>query len=131
MKSLGTLPGDLRSEALGINGKGQIVGLSRGGPFVIRAVLWDNGRLFDMNQLTVSGSPFLLFGNDIDQQGRVVGEAVDLNTGDQPGYIATPLPPGAVVSSSTPATPQGSLPENIQRQLERRLGLAGWALGVN
>jgi len=131
MKSLGTLPGDLRSEALGINDKGQIVGLSKGGPYGIRAVLWQNGKLFDINQLTVSGSPFLLFGNDIDSQGRVVGEADDLNTGDQPGYIATPVSPGAAVSSSTPAIPQGILPENVRRQIERRLGLAGWALGVN
>src|SRR6266851_2347710 len=112
MKSLGTLPGDFRSEALGINEMGQIVGLSKGGPYGIRAVLWQNGKLFDINQLTVSGSPFLLFGNDIDSQGRVVGEADDLNTGDQPGYIATPVSPGAAVSSSTPAIPQGILPEN-------------------
>lgn len=131
MKSLGTLPGDLRSEALGINEQGRIVGLSRGGPYSIRAVLWQNGKLFDMNQLTVSGSPFLLFGNDIDPQGRVVGEAVDLSTGDQPAYIATPVPPGVAVPSSTPATPQGNLPENVRRQIERRLGLAGWAWGVN
>jgi len=131
MKSLGTLPGDLRSEALGINDKGQIVGLSKGGRYGIRAVLWQNEKLFDMNELTLPGSPFLLFGNDIDPQGRVVGEAVDPNTGDQPGYIATPVPPGAAVSSSTLATPQRILPDNVQRQIERRLGLAGWALGVN
>ncbi len=146
MQSLGTLPGvcggnpcnDFRSEALGINEKGQIVGLSRGNPpplgnapFLIRAFLWQNGKMTDMNSLTVAGSPYLLFGNDTDQQGRVVGEAVDLNTGDQPAYVATPLPPGAAVSSSAPATPLGNLPENVRRQIERRLGVGGWALGEN
>src|SRR5205823_12440312 len=61
MKPLGMLPGDLRSEALGINEKGQVVGLSRGGPHLFRSFLWQNNKLFDMNQLTVPGSPFLLY----------------------------------------------------------------------
>jgi probable HAF family extracellular repeat protein len=122
MKSLGLLPGDLRSEALGINEKDQIVGLSRGGPFLFRAFLWQNNKLSDMNSLTVSGSPFLLFAGDIDQQGHIVGEALDLNTGDTPGFIATPVPPGAAVSAAAAATPHRSLPDNVIRQIER-LGL--------
>jgi len=122
MKSLGKFPGDLRSEALSINEKGQIVGLSRGGPFVFRAFLWQDGTLTDMNSLTVPGSPFLLFAGDIDQQGHIVGEALDLNTGDAPGFIATPVPPGAAVSSAIEG-PQ-NLPENVRRQIERRVGLA-------
>ncbi len=124
MKSLGTLPGDLRSQALGINEKGQIVGQSRGGPFNRRAFLWQNNKMTDMNSLTLSGSPYLLFGGDIDQQGHVVGGAVDLNTGDQPGYIATPVPPGATVSSTVHATPSGSLPDKVWQQIKRRLGFA-------
>jgi probable HAF family extracellular repeat protein len=125
MKRLGLLPGDIRSEALGINERGQVVGLSRGGPYLFRAFLWQNNTLYDVNQLTVSGSPFLLYAGDIDQQGRIVGEALDLNTGDAPGFIATPVPPGTIVSSSNHATPQGSLPDNVRRQIEWRLGLAG------
>ena len=140
MKSLGTLPGtcggnpcnDFRSQALGINEKGQIVGLSRGNPpptgnapFLIRAFVWQDGKMTDMNSLTLSGSPYLLFGNDIDQQGRVVGEAVDLNTGHGPGYVATPVPPGTAVSSTVHATPPGSLPAKVQRQIEQRLGSTG------
>jgi len=75
-----------------------------------------------MNSLTVSGSPFLLFAGDIDQQGHIVGEALDLNTGDTPGFIATPVPPGAAVSAAAAATPHRSLPDNVIRQIER-LGL--------
>ena len=127
MKSLGTLPGDFRSEALGINEMGQIVGLSRGNPppagnapFLIRAFLWQNGTMTDINSLAVSGSPYLLFAGDIDQQGHIVGEALDINTFDAPGFIATPVPPGAAVSSAVHATPQGSLPKNVLRQVERR-----------
>jgi probable HAF family extracellular repeat protein len=124
MKSLGKIAGDLRSEALGINEKGQIVGLSRGGPHLFRAVLWQNNKLTDMNSLTVPGSPFLLLAGDIDQQGHIVGEALDLNTGEAPAYMATPVPPGAAVSSAAQATSQGSLPESARRQIERRLGFA-------
>ena len=124
MKPLGLLPGDIRSEALGINEKDQVVGLSRGGPHFFRAFLWQNNKLFDMNQLTVSGSPFLLYAGDIDQQGHIVGEALDLNTGEGPGFIATPVPPGAIVSPAVHATPQGTVPENVRRQVERRTGFA-------
>jgi probable HAF family extracellular repeat protein len=124
MKSLGKLPGDLRSEALGINERGQIVGLSRGGPFLFRAVLWQNNTLTDMNSLTVSGSPFLLLAGDIDQQGHIVGEAFHPDTLQSPGFIASPVAPGTAVSPAVHAAPQGSLPENVRRQIERRLGFA-------
>src|SRR5438067_13657229 len=39
LHSLGKFPGDIRSAAFGINDKDQLVGLSRGGPFGLRAVL--------------------------------------------------------------------------------------------
>jgi len=80
--------------------------------------------LIDMNSLTVPGSPFLLLAGDINQQGHIVGEAFHPDTLQAPGFIATPVPPGAAVSSAAHATPQGSLPENVRRQIERRLGLA-------
>jgi len=124
MKPLGLLPGDIRSEALGINEKGQVVGLSRGGPHLFRAFLRQNNELFDINQLTLSGSPFLLYAGDIDQQGHIVGEALDLDTGEAPGFLATPVPPGTIVSSAVHATPQGTLPEHVRRQIERRMGFA-------
>src|SRR2546427_2200317 len=124
MKSLGKIAGDLRSTANGINEKGEIVGLSRGGPFLFRAVLWQNNKLTDMNSLTVPGSPFLLLAGDIDQKGHIVGEALDLNTGESPGFIATPVPPGVAVSSTVRATPQVGLPENVRQQIERRVGVS-------
>jgi probable HAF family extracellular repeat protein len=125
MKSLGKISGDLRSEALGINEKGQVVGLSRGGPFLFRAVLWQNNLLIDMNSLTAPGSPFLLLAGDIDQRGHIVGEAFHPDTLESPGFIATPVPPEDAVSSAAQARPEGSLPENVRRQIERRLGFAG------
>jgi probable HAF family extracellular repeat protein len=124
MKSLGKIPGDLRSEALGLNEKNQIVGLSRGGPYLFRAVLWQDNTLTDMNTLTMPGSPFLLLAGDIDQQGHIVGQAFDFISGESPAFAATPIPPGASVSSSVHAEQQRDLPEHVRRQLERRLGFA-------
>jgi probable HAF family extracellular repeat protein len=120
MKSLGKLPGDIRSAAFGINENGQIVGDSSNGVFP-QAVLWQNNKLYNMNSLVASGSPFLLLvGGDIDQQGHIVGELFDFNTGDAPGFIATPVLPGAAASATIHATQQVNLPENVQRQIERR-----------
>ena len=56
MKALPMAAGDIRSEALGVNDKDQIVGLSRG-PSGIRAVLWQDGVLTELNSLTSPGSP--------------------------------------------------------------------------
>ncbi len=121
MKSLGKLQGDVRSAAFGINEKGdKIVGDSSNG-VVPQAILWQYGKLFNMNKLELAGSPFfLLVAGDIDQQGHIVGELYDLNTGDTPGFIATPVPTGDAVSLAVHATPQVNLPENVQRQIERR-----------
>jgi probable HAF family extracellular repeat protein len=124
MKSLGKIPGDLRSTANGINEKGQIVGLSRGGPFLFRAVLWQNNTLMDMNSLTVPGSPFLLFAGDINNSGRIVGEAFDLTTGDSPAFIATRTHEDDGRRGAVREAPKGSLPESVRRQIERHLGLA-------
>jgi probable HAF family extracellular repeat protein len=90
MRSLGKPAGDVRSAAFGVNDKGQVVGLSRGGPYGIRALLWENGVMTDLNTLTAPGSPYLLYANDIDARGEIVGEAFVPATGEAPAYLATP-----------------------------------------
>jgi probable HAF family extracellular repeat protein len=91
LHSLGKLPGDIRSAAFGVNDRNQVVGLSRGGPFGIRAFIWENGVLTDLNDLTLSGSPYLLYANDINDSGQLVGEAFDADTGEAPAFLATPV----------------------------------------
>jgi probable HAF family extracellular repeat protein len=72
MKDLGTLDGDVRSQALGINEAGQVVGLSRGATF--RAVIWENGAIEDLATLVTSGSHDPLFAaGDIDDFGVITG----------------------------------------------------------
>jgi len=73
----------------------------------------------------LSGSPYLLLAGDINADGVIVGEALDLNTFDAPGFVATPVLAGAAASSAGQASPQGTLPDKIRRQIERRMGLGG------
>ena len=124
MKSLGKFSDASRSAAFGINEKGQIVGLAvGGGPFGIRPVLWENNSMTDLNFLALPGSPYMLLAGDINQRGVIVGEALDLNTFDAPGFVATPVPAGSANSSTTVRqNPQGNLPEKVRQQIERRLG---------
>jgi probable HAF family extracellular repeat protein len=71
---LGTLPGDVLSRALGINDRGQIVGLSLSSnllPFRARAVIWDHGQATEL-----PGSEVCL-GMAINNRGHAAGRCED------------------------------------------------------
>jgi probable HAF family extracellular repeat protein len=78
---LKTLDGDAISLAFGINDKLQVVGQSIGAAGS-RAILWENGVLTDLNTVTENGSPFLIFANDINERGEIVGQACDPCAGE-------------------------------------------------
>jgi probable HAF family extracellular repeat protein len=90
IQDLRTLDGDSVSFAYAINERGQVVGQSLGGPYGTRAFIWENGIMTDLNCLTPPGSPYLLYANDIDDSGRITGEAYDPNTGEAPAFLAAP-----------------------------------------
>lgn len=90
MKDLNTLPGDARSIAWGINVRGQIVGQSTGGANGSHAVIWENGAPVDLNS-RVSSSLTLVYANDIDDSGVIVGGAFNPATGTSPGFVAIPI----------------------------------------
>jgi probable HAF family extracellular repeat protein len=123
LQRLGKLAGDIRSEALGVNEKNQVVGLSRGGPFLFRAFIWQNGVMSDLNSMTVAGSQFLLFANDINDSGEITGESFDPNTQAAPAFVGIPVLGGtgaagqAVANGSQIAT----LPDKVRQHLQRRL----------
>jgi probable HAF family extracellular repeat protein len=123
---IGKLAGDIRAEALGINEKNQVVGLSRGGPFLFRAFLWENGVLRDLNCLTEPGSLFLLFANDINDRGEVAGEAFDPDTLAGPAFHGIPILNGTGSTCPAPANVKqtGNLPDNLRKRLRQRLGPA-------
>jgi probable HAF family extracellular repeat protein len=117
--SLGKPAGDIRSAAFGINDKGQIVGLSRGGPFVFHALLWENGVMIDLNARTVAGSPFLLYANDINDRGEIAGQALDLDSSETRGFTATPTRAAAGAPAISAKHGPG-LMRDISRELRRR-----------
>jgi probable HAF family extracellular repeat protein len=76
LTDLGTLAGDSSSSANSINDSGQIVGVSQSDA-AMRAFLYENGRMYDLNTLIDPASPLL---------GLVsLQQAVSINTN---GWIA-------------------------------------------
>lgn len=124
IKRLGKLPGDIRAEALGVNEKNQVVGLSRGGPFLFRAFLWQNGVMSDLNSMTVAGSQFLLYANDINDRGEITGESFDPNTLAAPAFLGIPVLGGTEAASEAAAkrSPTAALPDKVRKHLQQRLG---------
>jgi probable HAF family extracellular repeat protein len=91
MIDLGTLPGDNLSLAFGTNNRAQVVGQSCDPSGNCRAFLWQNGVMTDLNTLIPPGSSlYLIIAISINDRGEIVGQAFDQNTGNLPGYLATP-----------------------------------------
>jgi probable HAF family extracellular repeat protein len=122
MKDLGTLSGDVRSVAIGINDRGDVTGLSLDMDFNPTAILWHNGGLTDLNTLVPAKSPlFLMQACSINSRGEIVGLAVQTSTGDLHAYLATP---STGDGSATPAeqsgggeSPKFAVPENVRAQM--------------
>ena len=118
---VGKLSGDIRAEALGVNAKNQVVGLSRGGPHVFRAFIWQGGVMTDLNCLTVPGSQFLLFANDINDRGEISGELFDPIAVFGPAFRGIPVP--NATGSACPAgvaDANGTQTENIPASVRKR-----------
>jgi probable HAF family extracellular repeat protein len=98
IEDLGTLPGavpgdpdDAISQGLGINGRGQVVGLSCG-VRGCRAFIWEDGVMSDLNDLLAPEfEGHLVFANDINDAGQITGQAIDPVTGDAVAFVATPV----------------------------------------
>lgn len=86
---LGTLDGQGRSEALGVNDRDQVVGLS---PSSGHAFLWQDGRMLDLNELVVPGTRLILTNaQDINDRGEITGQATDPDTGATVAFEAIPV----------------------------------------
>ena len=118
------LASDIRSEALGVNENNQVVGLSVSAGNVPRAFIWQNGVMTDVNNLTVAGSQFLLFANDINDRGEITGESLDPNTGGAPAFRGIPIPGGTGKAGQAVVNEKeiGTLPDKVRKQIRQRLG---------
>ncbi len=101
MQDLGTIGGDLGSQAVWINDYAQVVGFScindplcnvANPQTQTRAYLRVRGTMTDLNSLVVDGSNlYLLAGCAINNKGQIVGLALDTNTSELHAYLATPV----------------------------------------
>jgi probable HAF family extracellular repeat protein len=91
MRDLGTLPDDTFSQALGINDRREIVGTSCDVDFNCRAVVWREGVVTDLNTLIEPGyDGTLISANDVNESGRITGQALDPATGALVAFVAQP-----------------------------------------
>ncbi len=95
MRDLGTLPGDINSlpgATGGINNRQQVVGWSCKKTGKCRAYLWENNVMTDLNSLIPAHSPLhLVIAFAINDNGVIVGQAVQKKTGATHAFLATPL----------------------------------------
>ncbi len=85
---LGVLTGDAVSEALGVNDRGQVVGVSYPSG---HAFIWQDGRMTDLNTLLVTGTTLVLTdAQDINDRGEITGQAYDPSTGTTVAFKAIP-----------------------------------------
>jgi probable HAF family extracellular repeat protein len=90
MQPLGFLPGDVHSEAYGINERRQVVGLSCDADGNCRAFIWENGVMRDLNDFKQPGfSARLETAKDINDKGEITGRAIDANN-VRTTYLAVP-----------------------------------------
>lgn len=91
VRNLHALPGDLTSQATGINKWRQIVGQSCDVEDNCRGFLWQNGVMRALNDLAPGYDDLITTANDIDDFGRITGQAFDPDTGQFFAFLATPV----------------------------------------
>jgi probable HAF family extracellular repeat protein len=119
---LGVIGQDSCSFATSINSKTQVVGASAADCFAsdletqARAILWEDGSLFDLNTLLPPGASLNLHvAQQINDRGEIAGTAVDV-LGNQHAFLLVPCAAneGAncqeVVPGASDASPAGSAP---------------------
>ncbi len=79
------------SQALGINDRRQIVGTSCDADFNCRAVVWRESMITNLNTLVEPGyGGTLVSANDVNESGRITGQALDHTTGALVAFVAQP-----------------------------------------
>jgi probable HAF family extracellular repeat protein len=137
MQALPFLDGDKNSIAFDINEKGQVVGQSAGpndGPIGLRAFLYENGVMMDLNSLIQPDSSlYLTNAQGINDRGEIAGTALDAS-GVAVAFLAVRAYGGESQASPSraKALANGSklLPENVTRQQTGFTRLAFGASGT-
>jgi probable HAF family extracellular repeat protein len=67
-----------------------VVGLSLNPDFNARAFVWQNGVMHDLNSLASTRDWYLTSATSINDDGQIVGFAVNKRIGEPHGFLATP-----------------------------------------
>lgn len=86
------LEGNVASQAHGINDRRQVVGVSFGGAPGLRAFLWQNDTLYNLNDLVDIKPNVLLAAQHINDAGQITGRVQVASTNEVLAFIATPRP---------------------------------------
>jgi probable HAF family extracellular repeat protein len=137
IENLGVLPGDALSQALGINERGQIVGISCTAGFAsCRAFLYDRGVMMDLNDLVTDDyADHLYTANDINNDGQITGYAIKAGSEDAVAVWVVPVDKhghGDFDAESTAAKSDAKrvpLPAQARQQILVRAGAAEAQLG--
>ena len=73
----------------------------------------------DLNSMTVAGSLFLLYANDINDRGEITGEAFDPKTLAAPAFLGIPTIGGTAAAAN--GTQIRTLPDKVRKHLQQRL----------
>jgi probable HAF family extracellular repeat protein len=130
VRSLGVLlPGDAAAFATSINNRGQVVGSSfDSSANWSHGLIWENGRMFDLNQLfPASSNLYVISASNINEGGQIAGMAVEM-AGPNAGtivhsFLATPVneDQGKTVADVVGTHPKITLPAaNVGKQLSPR-----------
>lgn len=118
---LGPFPGDTASVASGLNNQGEVVGASGNTHEAIRAVLWKDGVVIDLNSRIPSDSGWrLIWAGSINARGQISGFGIHNNEGR--AFLLSPTngKSNDIAQSADPATNavgngvRLTLPKNLQ-----------------
>jgi len=104
------------SFARSINSRSQVVGASSADCVnfnLSRAVLWENGSIFDLNALIAPDASLALqFAEDINDHGEIAGTGLDIH-GNHHVFLLVPCDNGATDCQETIAAPPGARAEGV------------------